>query len=51
MYSRYRFFTLGIPWTPSMQSHDINAATLLAEASWRRDKMQRLTNLTEISTD
>ena len=41
MYSRYRFLTLGIPWTQSMPSRDINAATRLAEASWRRDKYPR----------
>ena len=28
---------LGIPRASSMLSHDVNAATLLAEASWRRD--------------
>ena len=39
MDSRYRFMTLGIPWTQSMPSRDVNAATRLAEASWRRDKM------------
>ena len=38
MDSRDRFLTLGIPWTQSMPSHDVNAATRLAEASWRRDK-------------
>ena len=37
MDSRYRFMTLGIPWTQSMPSRDVNAATRLAEASWRRD--------------
>ena len=37
MDSRYRFLTLGIPWTQSMPSRDVNAATRLAEASWRRD--------------
>ena len=31
MDSRYRFFTLGIP------SRDVNAATQLAEASWKHD--------------
>ena len=36
---RYRFLTLGIPWTQSMPSHDVNAATQLAEASWRRDNV------------
>ena len=35
---RYRILTLGIPWTQSMPSRDVNAATPLAEASWRRDK-------------
>ena len=34
---RYLFLTLGIPWTQSMPSRDVNAATRLAEASWRRD--------------
>ena len=33
MYSRYQFLTLGIPWTQSMPSRDVNAATRLAEAS------------------
>ena len=35
---RYRFLTLGIPLTQSMSSRDVNAATRLAEANWRRDK-------------
>ena len=35
---RYRFLMSGIPWTQSMPSRDVNAATRLAEASWRRDK-------------
>ena len=39
MDSRYRFLTLGIPWTQSMPSCDVKAATRLAEASWRRDKI------------
>ena len=39
MDSRYRFLTLGIPWTQSMPSRDVNAATRLAEASWRRDNI------------
>ena len=38
MDSRYRIFTLGIPWTQSIPSRDVNAATRLAEDSWRRDK-------------
>ena len=38
MNPRYRFLTSGIPWTQSMPSRDVNAATRLAEASWRRDK-------------
>ena len=38
MESHYRFLMLGIPWTHSMSSRDINAATRLAEASWRRNK-------------
>ena len=31
--------SLGIPWTQSVPSRDVNAATRLAEAtgSWRRD--------------
>ena len=37
MDSRYRFLTLGTPWTQSMPSRDINAVTRLAEASWWRD--------------
>ena len=37
MDSRYRFLTLGTPWTQSMPSCDVNAVTRLAEASWRRD--------------
>ena len=32
---RYRFLTLGIPWTQSMR--DVNAEMRSAEASWRRD--------------
>ena len=39
MDSRYRFLTLGTPWTQSMPSRDVNAVTRLAEASWRRDKV------------
>ena len=39
MGSRYRFLTLGIPWTQSVPSRDANAATRLAEASLRRDKV------------
>ena len=35
MDSRYRFLMLGIPWTQSMLSLDVNAATRLAEAGWR----------------
>ena len=38
MDSGYRFLTSGIPWTQSMPSRDVKAATRLAEASWRRDK-------------
>ena len=38
---RYRFLTLGIPWTQSMPSRDVNAATRLAEASWTRDKKKQ----------
>ena len=37
MDSRYRFWTLGIPWTQSMLSRDVNDATRLVEASWRHD--------------
>ena len=37
---RYRFLTLGTPWTQSMPSRDVNAVTRLAEASWWRDKYQ-----------
>ena len=37
MDSRYRFLTLGTPWTQSMPSRDVNAVTRLAEASLRRD--------------
>ena len=29
---------LGIPWTQSMPLCAVNAATRLAEASWKRDK-------------
>ena len=39
MDSRYRFLTLGIPLAHSMPSRDVNAATQLAEAIWRRDKI------------
>ena len=39
MDSRYRFLTLGTPWTQSMPSRDVNAVTRLAEASWRRDNV------------
>ena len=28
---------MGVPWTQSMLSRDVNAATQLAEASWRRE--------------
>ena len=38
MDSRYRCSTLGIPWTQSMPSRDVNAVTRLVEASLRRDK-------------
>ena len=41
MDSRYRFLTSGIPWTQSMPSRDVNAATRLAEASWWRDNWQK----------
>ena len=37
-FSCYRFLMLGIPWTQSMPSCDVNAAMRLAEANWRRDK-------------
>ena len=39
MDSRYQFLTLGIPWAHSMPSRDVNAATRLAEASWRLDNV------------
>ena len=39
MDSRYRFLTLGTPWTQSMPSRDVNAVTRLAEASWRHDNV------------
>ena len=42
MDSRYRFLTLGIPWTQSKPSRDVDAATRLAEASWRRDNVRRM---------
>ena len=38
---RYRFLTFGIPWTQSMSSRDVNAATRLAEARWRRDNVHK----------
>ena len=38
MDSRYRFLTLGIPWTHSMQSRDVDATMRLAEFGWMRDK-------------
>ena len=41
MDSRYPFLTLSIPWTQSMPSRDVNAATRLAEASWRRDNVKK----------
>ena len=41
MDSLYRFLTLGIPWTQSMPSRDVNAATRLAEDSRRRDKVKQ----------
>ena len=44
MESRYRFITLGIPWAHSMPSRDVNAATRLAEANWRRDKAPNVLN-------
>ena len=40
MDSRYRFLTLGTPWTQSMPSRDVNAVTRLAEASWWRDNIK-----------
>ena len=39
MDSRHRLLTLGIPWTQSMPSRDVNAATRFAEVSWRRDNL------------
>ena len=41
MDSRYRFLTLGTPWTQSMPSRDVNAVPRLAEASWWRDNNRR----------
>ena len=41
MDSRYRFLTLGIPWTQRMPSCDVNAAMRLAETSVRRDKAEK----------
>ena len=38
MDSRYQFLSMGIPWTQSMPSRDVNAATRLAESSWRGDE-------------
>ena len=40
MDSSYRFLTLGIPWTQSMPSRDVNAETRLAEATWRCDNKE-----------
>ena len=45
---RYRFLTSGIPWTQSMPSRDVNAATRLAEASWRRDKTLNQVNMSPV---
>ena len=39
MDSRYRFLTLGTPWTQNMPSRDVNAMTRLAEAGRRRDNV------------
>ena len=39
MDSHYRLLTLGIPWTQSMPSRDVNAAMRFAEVSWRRDNL------------
>ena len=44
MDSCYRFLMLSIPWTQLMPSRDVNAATRLAEACWRRDKSLRWHN-------
>ena len=46
---RYRILTFGIPWTQSMPSRDVNAATRLAEASWRRDKKTNRGSVSESS--
>ena len=43
MDSRHRFLTLGIPWTQSVPSRNVNAATRLAEACWRRHKLRNST--------
>ena len=42
MCSRYRFLTLGIHWTRSMPSRDVNSPTQLTEGSWRRDRVKVL---------
>ena len=38
---RCPFLTLGIPWTQSTPSRDVNAATRLAEEIYRRDNSTR----------
>ena len=42
MDSRYRVLTVVIPWTQSIPSCDVNAATRLAEVSWRRDNLLKV---------
>ena len=44
MDSRYRFLTLGSPWTQTMLSLDVNAATGLVEASRRHDDSLKTLN-------
>ena len=44
MDSRCQFLTLGIPWTQSMPSRDVNAVTRLAEACLRRDNKKNPTS-------
>ena len=51
MDSRYRFLTSGIPSTQSMPSRDVNAATRLAETSWRPDNVCKRDGNTDRQTD
>ena len=39
---------MGIPWAHSMPSREVNAATQLAEASWRRDKYKKKDHAVEL---